>query len=56
MGIIISDRKYRWPNGIVPYDFDDNDFPENGPSRSIIQDAIDQWNRNTLIPITSPQQ
>ena len=51
MGIIISDRKLRWHNGIVPYEINDQDFPLKDNRRATIQAAIDHWNQNTVISL-----
>ena len=53
MGIIISNLKFRWPNGIIPFEFDDNAFPANSANRATIQSAIDHWNRSTIIRLQS---
>lgn len=49
MGIIISDSKFRWPDGIIPFEIDVDTFPLGSPNRATIQSAIDHWNRNTII-------
>ncbi|MEM9004751.1 MAG: M12 family metallopeptidase [Cyanobacteria bacterium P01_F01_bin.86] len=52
MGIIISDTKYRWSDGIVPYEINGDDFPEDSTNRATIQAAIDHWNQNTQIHLS----
>ena len=49
MGIIISDFKFRWPNDIIPFEFDDNAFPISSANRATIQSAIEHWNRSTIV-------
>jgi hypothetical protein len=42
-------ERNRWPNGIVPFEIDDVDFPPSSSSRQKIIEAIDMWNFNTCI-------
>lgn len=43
-GVVISGSKYRWPNGLVPYDID-----SNLPNQSRVTDAIAHWQEKTNI-------
>ncbi|MEK6304667.1 MAG: M12 family metallopeptidase [Acidobacteriota bacterium] len=39
----------RWQNATIPYDIDSSDFPVGSPERAAIEQAIAQWNDNTVI-------
>lgn len=43
-GVFITGQKYRWPNGIVPYEID-----PNLPNQKRISDAIAHWEEKTSI-------
>ena len=55
MGVIISSGNKHWPNGVIPYVIDEVDFPENTFKRQIIDDAIDHWNKNTVVRLVPRQ-
>jgi hypothetical protein len=38
-----------WPNATLPYDIDSADFPIDSADRDAIEDAIAEWNNNTVI-------
>lgn len=43
-GVFIPDQRYRWPNGIVPYQ-----IAPNLPHQGRVNDAIAHWQENTAI-------
>jgi astacin len=43
-GVFITGQKYRWPNGIVPYEID-----PSLPNQKRVTDAISHWEQNTHI-------
>lgn len=38
-----------WQNATVPFDFDSDDFPVGSAERTAIEEAINEWNNNTVI-------
>jgi len=38
-----------WPNTTIPYEIDEADFPEGSADRTAIDQAIKEWNDNTVI-------
>ncbi|HDR6218628.1 TPA: hypothetical protein QCU06_005133 [Bacillus cereus] len=51
MGFIISDIEKRWPGSKIPFEISDADFPKYGLDWQVIQDAIEQWNNKSDVPL-----
>lgn len=54
MGCARTGSEWRWPNGVIPYTIDDEDFPDTmtgTAERAAIAAAIDEWNEQTLLEI-----
>lgn len=52
MGHAINGRLRRWPDRVIPFVINENDFPATDVnSLAIIQNAISAWNRNTVITL-----
>ncbi|KFM95612.1 hypothetical protein D0U04_25605 [Bacillus clarus] len=51
MGFIINDIEKRWPGGKIPFEISDMDSPKYGMGRQVIEDAIEQWNSKSDIPL-----
>ncbi|MGR9000259.1 MAG: M12 family metallopeptidase [Gammaproteobacteria bacterium] len=52
MGFGVIDRtKYRWVNGVIPYEIDTQAFPPGSQARTAIDNAINHWNSNTVIKL-----
>src|SRR5262245_30055094 len=51
MGHYRSGTPWRWPGGAMPYIINDAAFPpvSSDSARQVISDALDYWNRNTLL-------
>lgn len=53
MGCYRTGSRWRWPNGIIPYTINSEDFPddtvEGQTERQAIADAIREWNTRTLL-------
>ena len=53
MGCIRTSEGSRWPDGVIPYTINNDDFPEDtveGQSeRAAIAGAVDYWNEHTLL-------
>jgi Astacin (Peptidase family M12A) len=52
MGHVIAGSDRRWPNGIIPYTINKDDFPPgNTTERAAIEAAVTAWNTNTNITL-----
>jgi len=55
MGCVRTGTRWRWPNRVIPYTINNEDFPAGTPEgdaeRAAIQLAIDRWTTNTSIRI-----
>jgi|GEM_PF-5559762 len=51
MGIVNTDTDLRSPGRRIPYTISKNDFPTGRPPRQVIENAIVQWNLQTLPPL-----
>jgi Astacin (Peptidase family M12A) len=52
MGHVIAGSDRRWPNGIIPYTINEDDFPPgNSPERVAIEAAVTAWNTSTNITL-----
>ena len=49
MAIRISGDDHLWTDGVVPYTIDDTDYPPGSSGRSMIMNAIAEWNTRTNI-------
>jgi hypothetical protein len=44
-----------WPNATIPYEIDSADFPPGSAFRQMVNQAIDEWNNNTVIRLVPRQ-
>jgi len=49
MACRISGDDHLWPDGVVPYEIDDDDYPVGSSGRALIMNAIGEWNTRTNI-------
>src|SRR5262245_58905151 len=53
MGCARTGTRWRWPNRIIPYTINSEDFPSDTPQgqaeRAAIQNAVNAWNSLTVI-------
>jgi hypothetical protein len=49
MSIRISGNDHLWPDGVVPFEIDDGDYPAGSAGRPMILAAIAEWNNKTNI-------
>jgi Astacin (Peptidase family M12A)/FG-GAP-like repeat len=49
MAIRISGDEHLWPDGVIPYEIDSNDYPLGSSGRAVILTAIAEWNTKTNI-------
>ncbi len=47
MGFIRASSQYRWPNGVIPFAFDNATIPAGDPIRTTVINAIAFWTVNT---------
>ena len=47
MGVVTTERSHRWPNGRVPFEVDNDAFPDGSLMREAVLDAIAEWNNKT---------
>jgi Astacin (Peptidase family M12A) len=55
MGHVIAGSEWRWPNAVIPYMINEEDFPPNAPERVQILAARDEWNNLTNITLRPRQ-
>jgi Astacin (Peptidase family M12A) len=51
MGHAIAGSARRWPNGVIPYVINGEDFPLGDPERIAIDNAVNAWNTSTNITL-----
>lgn len=51
MGCYSNKQSHRWTSGIIPYEIDRDDYPENSNADLTILSAINHWNTNTIITL-----
>jgi hypothetical protein len=52
MGLARTGTRWRWPNGVIPYTINEEDFPPGDTGeRRAIRAAVDEWNTRTTITI-----
>src|SRR4030095_8438522 len=49
MALRISGNEHLWPDGVIPYEIDSNDYPPGSSGRAVILTAIGEWNTKTNI-------
>ncbi|BCW72422.1 M12 family metallopeptidase [Arthrobacter sp. NicSoilB8] len=47
MGLVIAGSEWRWPDGIIPYTINEDDFPPGDAGRVVIGNAVKHWNVST---------
>lgn len=53
MGIRISGDNHLWPNGVIPFEIDNGDFPAGSANRQFIDQAITHWNTVTAVRLVA---
>lgn len=51
MAIRISGDDHLWPDGVIPYEIDETDYPQGSPGRAVIMAAISEWNTKTNVTL-----
>jgi hypothetical protein len=51
MAIRISGDEHLWPDGVIPFEIDGNDYPPGSSGRAVILTAIAEWNTKTNITL-----
>ena len=51
MAIRISGDDHLWPDGVIPYEIDETDYPQGSPGRAVIMTAINEWNTKTNVTL-----
>src|SRR4051794_18393904 len=49
MAMRISGDEHLWPDGVIPFQIDDGDYPPGSAGRTAITSAITEWNTRTNI-------
>ena len=52
MGLRVSDESELWPDGLIPFEIDETDFPSGSADEQEILDAIAMVNANTHVTFT----
>ena len=55
MGHVIARSEFRWPNGVIPYTINEQDFPPGDPELTQIDAAVFAWNNSTNIELRRRQ-
>jgi Astacin (Peptidase family M12A) len=55
MGHVIARDEFRWPNGVIPYTINEQDFPPGHPELAEIDAAVFAWNNSTNIELRRRQ-
>src|SRR4030095_1470571 len=51
MALRISGNEHLWPDGVIPYEIDSNDYPPGSSGRAVILTAIAEWNTKTNVTL-----
>ena len=51
MAIRISGDENLWSDGVIPFDIDENDYPQGSSGRAVINQAITEWNKKTNVTL-----
>jgi hypothetical protein len=51
MAIRISGDENLWPDGVIPFEIDENDYPQLSSGRAVIMTAITEWNTKTNVTL-----